>query len=193
MLFSKKIKSINYKAVLTGFAVIIILLIVVADDVNYLMETIGQRSELGMQQVIDSAQGRMFAVNQVLDNIHQYWLTGVGPGAYQVFFVNHRLLQQTAFFDHTHNDYLEFGIEYGAVALLLVALIILFVYRIILFIFKTRSRFYGLLGIGVISCLIYMLLHGTMDFNARIPANVLTIIVAISAVYGRIVMSSVHK
>ena len=41
--------------------------------------------------------------------------------------------------------------------------------------------------------MIYMLLHGNMDFNARIPANVVTIIVAISVIYGRIVISSVNN
>ena len=62
-----------------------------------------------------------------------------------------------------------------------------------MFIFKTRSDFYKKLGICVISSTIYMLLHGNMDFNARIPANVFTIILTISVIYGRIVMSNVNK
>jgi len=32
-----------------------------------------------------------------------------------------------------------------------------------------------------------------MDFNARIPANMVTIIVAISVIYGKVVMSGVNN
>ncbi len=193
LFFSKRVKSINYKAILTAFALVIVLLIVVADDVNYFMETLGQRSDNGMERILTSAEGRLLAVNQAVDNIHQYWFSGVGPGAYQVFFVNHRVLEQTAFFDHAHNDYVEFAVEYGMLSLLLLVLLLLFLHRIFIFIFKTKSSFYKILGIGVISSMIYLLLHGNMDFNARIPANIVTIIVAISVIYGRIMMSDVNK
>ena len=191
--FSKKVKSVNYKVILSVFALGILLLIAVADDVNYLMNSLGQNSGDSLGHILNTAQGRLLAFNQVLDNFHLYWFSGVGPGAYQVFFVNHRLLTQTAFFDHAHNDYIEFAIEYGMFGLILLAMILLFLYRIFIFIFKTKSSFYKLLGICVISSIIYMLLHGNMDFNARIPANVVTIIVAISIIYGRIVMSNINN
>jgi O-antigen ligase len=190
--FSKKIKSINYKAIISTCVLGIVLLIVVADDVNYLMESLGQKSEDSIEHVLSSAEGRMLAFNQVTDNYSKYWFSGVGPGAYPVFFVNHRLMEQTAFFDHAHNDYIEFAIEYGMFSLILVLFLLIFLFRIFTFIFKTNSSFYKIVGICVISCMIYLLLHGNMDFNARIPANVVTIIVAISVIYGRIVISSVN-
>lgn len=193
LFFSKRVKSINYKAILTAFALVVVLLIVVADDVNYFMESLGQRSDDGMQRVLSSAEGRLLAVDQAVNNIHQYWFSGVGPGAYQVFFVNHRMLEQTAFFDHAHNDYIEFAVEYGVLSLLLLVLLLLFLYRIIVFIFKTQSSFYKILGIGVVSSMIYLLLHGNMDFNARIPANIVTIIVANSVIYGRIMIAGMNK
>jgi len=191
--FSKKNKSVSYKKILSVFALGIVLLIFVADDVNYLMNSLGQNADDSIEHVMGTAQGRLLAFNQVVDNYPSYWFSGVGPGAYQVFFVNHRVLEQTAFFDHAHNDYIEFIIEYGLMSLMLLTLLLVFLYKIFMFIFKTHSKFYKYLGICVISSMIYMLLHGNMDFNARIPANVVTIIVAISAVYGRIVMSGVNK
>lgn len=191
--FSKKIKSVNYKKILSVFALGIILLIFVADDVNYLMNSLGQNTEDSMGHAMNAAQGRLLAFDQVLENFPSYWFSGVGPGAYQVFFVNHRLLEQTAYFDHAHNDYIEFLIEYGFMSILLLIMLVVFLYKIFMFIFKTRSKFYKYLGICVISTMIYMLLHGNMDFNARIPANIVTIIVAISIIYGRIVMSGVNN
>jgi len=185
----KKMKSINIKAIISGFVLLLILLIVVADDVSYLFDSFGQNSEDSIGHVLNSAQGRLLAFNQVIDNYHRYWFSGVGPGAYQVFFVNHRLLEQTAYFDHAHNDYIEFVIEYGLFSIILLVLLVLYMYRMFIFVFKTNSSFYKIVGISVISCFIYMLLHGNMDFNARIPANLVTIIVVISVIYGKIIMS----
>lgn len=199
VLFSKKmkisdsLKSISYKKILAGFALVIILLIAVADDVNYLMNSLGQNTEDKTEHVMQSAEGRILAVNQAVEHFPKYWFSGVGPGAYQIFFVNHRSVEQLFYFDHAHNDYIEFIIEYGVLSLLLLTVLLVFLFRVFVFIFKTKSRFYNTLGICVISCMIYMLLHGNMDFNARIPANVVTIIVAISMIYGRIVMSDVNN
>ncbi|VAW46526.1 hypothetical protein MNBD_GAMMA03-1250 [hydrothermal vent metagenome] len=187
-------KSSHYKAIVLVFALSIVLLIFVADDLNYVLNTLGKNSQDSVAQHIQSsAQGRLLAFNQVVDNFPLYWFSGVGPGAYQVFFVNHRTLEQTAYFDHAHNDYLEFVVEYGLFSLVLLILLLVFLYRIFIFIFKTRSAFYNVLGICVVSSMIYMLLHANMDFNARIPANVVTIIVALSVIYGKIVMSNVNK
>ncbi|MBL4772123.1 MAG: O-antigen ligase family protein [Alcanivoracaceae bacterium] len=189
---NKKMKSIKMKTIIFVFVLGTGLLIVVADDVSYLLNVLGQNSEDSMEHILNSAQGRILAVNQVLDNYHKYWFSGVGPGAYPIFFVNHRLLEQTAYFDHAHNDYIEFIIEYGVFSIILLVLLLLFLYRIFVFVFKTDSSFYKIIGIGSVSCMIYMLLHGNMDFNARIPANVVTIIVAISVVYGKVIMSGVN-
>ena len=191
--FSNKSKSVNYKKILSVFALGIVLLIFVADDVNFLLNSLGQNTDDSLGHVMNSAQGRVLAVNQVLEHYPSYWFSGVGPGAYQVFFVNHRMVEQTAFFDHAHNDYIEFLIEYGILSLSLLILLLVFLYKIFMFIFKTRSNFYKYLGICVISSMIYMLLHGNMDFNARIPANLVIIILVISVIYGRIVMSSIIK
>jgi O-antigen ligase len=188
----KNNKKVNYKVLMTLFFSGIILFIIVADDINYILETLGAKSDDSMQFVLNSAQGRLLAFKQVIDNYSQYWLTGVGPGAYQVFFVNHRVLEQTAFFDHAHNDYIEFAIEYGLFSLVILLILIIFMYRIIKYLLNTNKLFYKFLGIGIVSCVIYMLLHGNMDFNARIPANIVTIIVAISVIYGKIVMSGIN-
>jgi O-antigen ligase len=192
-LIDNKLKAFTYKTIGATFVAILLVFIVVADDINYLLNSLGVNADDSMNYIANSAEGRLLAFNQVLDNYSHYWFSGVGPGAYQVFFVNHRLLDQTAYFDHAHNDYLEFAIEYGLFSLILLFLVVLFLYKMIKFQFKTKSRFYKMTSISVISCIVYMLFHGNMDFNARIPANIMTIIVVISTVYGRIVMSSINN
>ena len=187
----KNIKKVGSKKIISVLLLSVLLMIVVADDIGYILETLGARSNDSMQYVLNSAQGRLLAFEQVVENFSQYWFTGVGPGAYPVFFVNHRSIDQTAFFDHAHNDYIEFIIEYGVFSLIILLLMIIFLYRIIKYALKANHLFYQLLAVGVVSGMIYMLLHGNMDFNARIPANIVTIIVAISVIYGKIVMSDI--
>ena len=189
----KKQKNINLKTLVIGFLLIILGLVLVADDINYLFNTLGLRTDDSFGYIANTAQGRLLAFNQVMENYHKYWFTGVGPGAYQVFFVNHRMLDQTAYFDHAHNDYMEFLIEYGLFSVILLMLITLVLFRIAQFIYKAHSYFYKIIGISVISCLLYLLIHGNIDFNARIPANVVTIIVAISVIYGKVIMLGVNR
>ncbi len=186
-LYSIKNKKKGIKKLFIVFIVSLIVLVSVSDDVNYYMQSLGQNSEDRGAYLMDSAEGRLLAVDQAFTHMPKYWFSGVGPGAYQVLFVNHRILEQTAYFDHAHNDYIEFIVEFGVFSLILGALVALFFYRLFVFALRTQSQFYKLLAISIISAIVYMLLHGTFDFNARIPANVVTIIVAISLVYGKIV------
>jgi len=187
---SKKI-NLNFKTLLLAVVSMIVLLIVIADDITYLVETLGGSQKESLDYVVKSAEGRMLAVQQVLQYYPKYWFSGVGPGAYQVFFVNHRSVEQLYYFDHAHNDYLEFLIEYGVFSLLLFAIVLIVSFRIVKMVLTTRSTFYKILSVCSISSVVYLLLHGSMDFNAHIPANIIAIIVVISIIYGKIVMFDV--
>ncbi len=186
-LYFLKNKKTGVKKLFTISLFFLVVLVLVSDDVNYYMQSLGQNSEDRGAYLMDSAEGRWLAVDQAFTHMPKYWFSGVGPGAYQVFFVNHRILEQTAYFDHAHNDYIEFIVEFGVLSLILGTLVAVFFYRLFVFSLRTKSGFYRFITISIISSIVYMLLHGIFDFNARIPANVVTIIVAISLVYGKTV------
>ncbi len=186
-LFSMKNKRRGIKKLFIFFIVALVVLVFVSDDVNYYWQTLGQNSNDSKAYLMDSVQGRLLAVEQAVTHMPKYWFSGVGPGAYQVFFVNHRMLEQTAYFDHAHNDYVEFIVEFGLFSLILGWLVVIFFYRLFVVALRAKSQFYQLLTISVLSSILYLFLHGTFDFNARIPANVVTIIIAISLVYGKLI------
>ena len=187
----KKSKKLNYKHLLSFVSIVLLILILVSKDFIFILDSLGVNADNQLQLVMNSAEGRLMAFNQVLGNISKFWFSGVGPGAYQVFFVNFRSQEQMAYFDHAHNDYLEFLIEYGLLSVVIFGLFIYMIYKLVKFILRGNSRFYKYLGMAAICCIIYLLIHGNMDFNARIPANVITIIVVISMVYGKIIRSNV--
>jgi len=129
---------------------------------------------------------RWLAIQQAARHASGYWPWGVGPGAYQSFFVLHRQAQQTHFFDHAHNDYLEFALENGLGAILLLAML-LWVLRQAWRVCGTSKPPDLVLRLGAslaLAVLGYFLLHGLLDFNARIPANVLTALALVASFAG---------
>jgi hypothetical protein len=116
---------------------------------------------------------RWLALEQGWQHGLDYWPWGTGGGSYQSFFVLHRSAEQTHYFDHAHNDYLEFLIENGLGAVFVLVLIIWLVNRA----WQARNQSHTVLSRPaaalVIAVIVYFLVHGLVDFNARIPANVL--------------------
>ena len=126
---------------------------------------------------------RWLALQQGREYLDRYLPWGVGGGAYASFFVMHRQAGQTHFFDHAHNDYLEFLVENG--------LGVLFVLGMLIWIgsrawraCRSESPSVYAAGALVLAVMVYFLLHGLWDFNARIPANVLTGIALVAAFLG---------
>ncbi len=155
-----------------GWVLLLTLILVGVFAGSELVHT-GQRLAPGQ----DSLAGeRWLAIQQGVRHVGEYFPWGVGGGAYQHFFVLHREAGQTHFFDHAHNDYLEFVIENGLGALILLALL----WRVMRQAWRvcgTRAAVDSDLRLGAslaFATLIYFLLHGLLDFNARIPANALT-------------------
>lgn len=181
--FLKKV-SVNLKWFIGVFLVVFLILILVANDFNYFLGGLGLFQENSLEFLAKDVEGRKLALDQVIQHYQNYWLFGVGPGSYEVFFVNHRSVDQVAFFDHAHNDYAEFLIELGVFSLVLLAIALRVCQRLALNLIKSKSRLFRLLNISALVCVAYLLLHGTMDFNARIPANVVTLIVVVSLAYG---------
>lgn len=193
LLLAQKNKTFSIKKIILVFGFLMVVMVFVSDDINFFMESLGQKSDDSSAFLMESAKGRLLAVDQAITHMSNYWLSGVGPGAYQVFFVNHRSVEQMAYFDHAHNDYIEFIVEFGVFSLILASLVVIFFYRLFVFVFAIKSQFYKLLAISILSSLVYLLFHGIFDFNARIPANVVTIIVALSLLYGKMVSLVVNN
>ena len=140
----------------------------------------GQRLQTTQGQPL--AGERWLALQQGWRHAGDYWPWGTGGGTYQNFFVLHRHAEQTHYFDHAHNDYLEFLVESGVGSLIIAAAV--------LWIFCVSRRAYRrsprqrpavamIFAVGA-----YFLLHGLVDFNARIPANVLTAMALVAGSLG---------
>lgn len=107
-----------------------------------------------------------------LDLIRVFPITGTGGGSYYSTFPLVQGNDIKAFYDHAHNDYIQFTTEYGIPATIWLGILVLYSLVISINAMVTRnSRFLRGLGFGTTMAIIGMLIHISVDFNLQAPAN----------------------
>ena len=104
----------------------------------------------------------------------QYPILGIGAGTYEHVYPSHKSpdIVSPRLYDHAHNDYLQFLVEYGVIAFSFMALAV--GYCLIWAIQAMRLRHSNLhkgLGFGACMGIIAILIHSSVDYNLQIPAN----------------------
>ncbi len=99
-------------------------------------------------------------------------LLGHGPGTFYIAFTQVRPPDIRLFFDHAHNDFVEFLVEIGAIgSALIVAFLATVVWNAIQCMRSSHPVKRGV-GFAALMATTSLLIHGLVDFNLRIPANV---------------------
>jgi len=117
--------------------------------------------------------GRMAVWRKTADIIKDYPILGTGVGTFQFVLPRYREATTTAFYDYTHNDYLQVLAETGIFGGVLLAAGILLVMK--------TWREPGAVRSGAVlraACgfaLLSVGLHEAMDFSLQIPANLLAL------------------
>jgi O-antigen ligase len=122
-------------------------------------------------QIQTSDQDRLNADREALAIIRLSPLTGTGGGSFYTVFPAWRAADQR-FFDHVHNDYLEFATDYGIPATLLLAA---FLFLAIKKSFQRLGKPDDVVGFGAafasLLAIVAVGLHATVEFNLQIYAN----------------------
>ncbi|MEG3637825.1 O-antigen ligase family protein [Magnetococcus sp. PR-3] len=118
---------------------------------------------------------RFIVYDAVQEKIKDYPLLGSGGGSFSVIFPLYRPESIKKFYNHVHNDHLEFLSDYGIVGYVLwISGIALLWGRIARAFIKRQDPFVrGVLFASLVSTLA-LLIHGLVDFNLQIPANIFT-------------------
>jgi O-antigen ligase len=113
--------------------------------------------------------------------IADYPIVGTGGGSFHTAYPRYRPGTIGAFYDHTHQDYLEILADTGVVGLGLLAMIVSLSFVAALTALRRRNdvlmrgmAFAAVMGITAI------LIHSTVDFNLQIPANAATFMVVLA-------------
>ena len=143
----------------------------------------------GVQKVVDRLENTSMStvkrdevVQYALPLFEEHLYTGTGAGSFYAIFPEHRQADLgTKSFNHTHNDYLQFAIEFGLIGfvplLLAVALTFLVAVRAQ---WKRRDPLMRGLSFASMMGIIAFGIHSTVDFNLQIPANAATFMVILA-------------
>ena len=107
-----------------------------------------------------------------LELIKLYPLTGTGAGTFYTVLPMVQGNDVKLFYDHAHNDYLQFTVEYGIPFTLLLASMVLMSLKQTIYTMRYRKN--NLMrgtAFGCMMATIAMLIHISVDFNLQAPAN----------------------
>lgn len=148
-----------------------------------------------IEQTSLSQETRDEVVVYGLELIKKYPLTGTGAGSFYAVFPMVQGDDINLFYDHAHNDYLQFTIEYGIPFTLLLALIVLT--SIWQSIYTMRHRKNNLMkgvAFGCMMAIIGMLIHSSVDFNLQAPANAVYFILILTLAWqSRFLLRHKHR
>lgn len=109
-------------------------------------------------------------------------LTGAGAGSFYGVFPEYRKEDvRNIYFNHAHNDYMQFAVEFGLIGFipLLFAVVLSFVVALQAQRKRRDSLMRGL-SFSALMVIISFGIHSTVDFNLQIPANAATFMVILA-------------
>lgn len=120
----------------------------------------------------------------VLDSIpllQEFTLTGSGLGTYYTAFPQYTGDDVYSFYDHAHNDYLQFAIELGIPATLVIfSLPLIALWQCVKVLKHRRSSIARGAAFGVLMSVVGMAIHISVDFPLQAPANAVYFVVMLA-------------
>ena len=113
-----------------------------------------------------SSEQRFLVWKGTWDGFIDFVTFGSGLGTFQYVFPMYKARGITSFYDHAHNDYLEFFLETGIGGVLFLILSIQYLISNLL---RGKDNYY--IMAGLMTSIFVMLLHSILDFNLHIPSN----------------------
>lgn len=127
------------------------------------------------------SENRDEVVRDTLPLIQDYLITGTGMGTYYAVFQQYQGPEINVFYDHAHNDYLEFLAELGLIGYLPLGLLVLYsLVTALRAMFMRRDSLARGLAFGSLMAMVSLMIHSSVDFNLQMPANALLFVVILS-------------
>ena len=124
------------------------------------------------QTTVRDVQEREDPSVYALKIIEDYKATGTGAGTFYTAFPRYRGHDIGAFFDHAHNDYVQFLAETGVIGIALMGLFSLSALACaVLALARRRDPLLRGVAFGAVMGIVALGIHSTVDFNLQIPAN----------------------
>lgn len=116
--------------------------------------------------------------------IGEHPLLGTGPGTFKLAFPGYQPPGFSHRWDKAHNDYLEFTAELGLGFPVLLAWLLVLLYRQGWRQYRSADGYPALLTLGALTGITSILVHSLVDFNLQLPANALLFTVLAAMAVG---------
>lgn len=134
-----------------------------------------------IEQTSLSSETRDEVVIDSIPLLQDFALTGSGLGTYYTAFPQYTGDDVYSFYDHAHNDYLQFAIELGLPATFLIFMMpLLALWRCVKVLKDRRSSIARGAAFGVLMSIVGMAIHISVDFPLQAPANAAYFIVMLA-------------
>jgi len=119
-----------------------------------------------------ASEARDEVVIDSLPILQQYGWQGSGGGTFYTVFPAYQPQVYAGFYDHAHNDYLQFAIEVGIPMTLLLGLMLLWsLWQNLQVMRISDHKLHRGLAFGCAMATVHMLIHCSVDFNLQAPAT----------------------
>lgn len=126
-----------------------------------------------LEQTSFSQESRDEVIRDSIPLLKDFVVTGSGMGSYYGVFPKYQGKDIQLFYDHAHNDYLQFAIELGVLATAILFFIPLLAAKVCYNSIKDRrNTLVKGTAFGCLMALIGMAIHMSVDFPLQAPANV---------------------
>jgi O-antigen ligase len=121
-----------------------------------------------------SSETRDEVVFDSIPIIKQHLFTGTGGGSFYTVFPQYQPQFYSGFYDHAHNEYVQFLVEYGVVMTSVLGFWVLYAFWLACqTMYLRNNKLYKGVAFGCAMAIVHMLLHISVDFNLQSPSNAL--------------------
>lgn len=129
----------------------------------------------------ESFEDRSAPARQAIQMVKEQPWTGRGAGTFYTTFPQYASSDTRMYYDHAHNDYVQFLVEVGVVGTGLLAIaVISTIFRAISVIRRPLTSSDMGIALGVLMAMLAVLFQASVDFHFQIPANALLFVTVLA-------------
>jgi O-antigen ligase len=132
----------------------------------------------------ESLEQRSMAARHATQIVRDFPWLGTGGGTFHLAFPSYTPPEVRGFYDHAHNDYVEFASEVGLPGGLLLAMLVLHsAWHSVLLLMRSHDQLARGMAFASLMGVTSLLIHATVDFNFQNPANAMLFLIVLSLPY----------
>ena len=142
----------------------------------------GQPLQIHRQE--ESVEQRSMAARTATQIVSDFPWLGTGGGTFHMSFLRYQSSVVQGYYDHAHNDFVEFASEVGLSGLLVLALMVMHsAWLSIRLLLRSHDQLARGMAFASLMGMLSLLIHGFVDFNFQNPANAMLFLILLSLPY----------